>query len=514
MARILTFIVFLIVHLHIWGRPTHHLESPPKITVVGAGLAGLTAAYRLQKMGHSCDVYEARSRPGGRVFTAYFGTEYEELGAVNLYDGGSGKNILALIDELGLGTEEYLGQLMLPMDLESRIDLFSRAPEPTEYNLNALKEKTSSAKSLADLLDPFFAGIATVRRGMETWMNSWEGSPTNRLASEYVEESFWRMYQMYYAHLNPNPQSTPIKPAIRKVAGGNSRLVAALADPLQERIHYEHPLRKISRSADGKIWLHFDDTSVGTDYLILAIPCSTLRDVVIEEGIVPDDQQLAIDTLQYGTNAKMLFPVSCSDSFQISWVPIDDWHFFFNKRHTILTLFWPDNSGHFNPGSEIFCKAVERDTSRLTQILPDVSFLKGVKATSHKKFLFSQYDQPVAVSWVNEEFSKGSYSNYGVGTFAFFNTFIDDYGESVRKVFRSIDGRIFFAGEHTAPKGDNGTMDGAVNSGERAVRLLLRSFESFHYGQISDGSVPIEKLSLDSVWSQAAASSDSRREEL
>src|SRR5262245_11454199 len=39
------------------------------VAILGAGIAGMTAAYRLAQAGYKCRVLEARPRPGGRVWT-------------------------------------------------------------------------------------------------------------------------------------------------------------------------------------------------------------------------------------------------------------------------------------------------------------------------------------------------------------------------------------------------------------------------------------------------------------
>jgi monoamine oxidase len=44
-------------------------DTPKKVIVIGAGLAGLTAAYELTQAGHDVMVLEARNRAGGRVLT-------------------------------------------------------------------------------------------------------------------------------------------------------------------------------------------------------------------------------------------------------------------------------------------------------------------------------------------------------------------------------------------------------------------------------------------------------------
>jgi monoamine oxidase len=480
MRYLFVFIFFFAARLPSHALPTHHIDSQPKITIVGAGLAGLTAAYRLQKLGHPCEIYEARNRPGGRVLTAYFGTAYEELGGKSIYDGGDGVHMLSLIEEMGLQAEIYEWPLTLTTmyegQLHTYVDLRKDAPEPTEAAFLSLKEKMHAVKSLADLLDPFFAGNKILRHQMELWMTTWEGSAPQDLAPEYLHASFWGLYNKLYDLLNNASPGKPFKRRFGTVAGGNSRLVQALADTLETQIHYGQPLRKITRSADKKIWLHFDTVCISTDYLILALPCSTLRDVAIDAGILPDDQLLAIRTLQYGTSAKILFPIQCAKNLPTEWMNLENWSAFLNKEHSVMTWLSAGSAGIFDAhGTQALTSLIEKEIPCLFQVFPDLVFTKGVVPTTLKEHLFSQYDRPVAISWIHEEFSKGSYSNYGLGTFALFNEFIEEYEESVRKVFRSIDGRIFFAGEHTAMDGDNGTMDGAVYSGERAARMLERA---------------------------------------
>src|SRR5690349_15765070 len=60
-----------------------------KIVVVGAGLAGLCAAYELTQAGHDVTILEAQLRPGGRVctFRAPFSDGmYAEVGAMHIPD--------------------------------------------------------------------------------------------------------------------------------------------------------------------------------------------------------------------------------------------------------------------------------------------------------------------------------------------------------------------------------------------------------------------------------------------
>ena len=84
-------------------QPTQAGGTRPQIAVIGAGIAGLNAAYRLKKAGFPVSLYEASDHIGGRIQTTYNRAApnvYTELGGE--FIDSDHDDMLALAQEFGL----------------------------------------------------------------------------------------------------------------------------------------------------------------------------------------------------------------------------------------------------------------------------------------------------------------------------------------------------------------------------------------------------------------------------
>jgi hypothetical protein len=75
--------------------PEANAATAPRIVIVGAGLAGLTCAYRLRQGGYSAQVHEASDRVGGRCWTirgAFAEGQVAEHGGELIDQGHTGRS--------------------------------------------------------------------------------------------------------------------------------------------------------------------------------------------------------------------------------------------------------------------------------------------------------------------------------------------------------------------------------------------------------------------------------------
>jgi monoamine oxidase len=136
-----------------------------KVLILGAGMAGLVAAYELSKLGHDVTVLEARTRPGGRVHTLrepFSDGLYAEAGAARIPDNHD--LTLKYVKEFALELEPFY-----PSRLNAvRFDRGSREEVPIDGYTDAMAknyggelgdrpERWSKIKGGSDLLPKAFA---------------------------------------------------------------------------------------------------------------------------------------------------------------------------------------------------------------------------------------------------------------------------------------------------------------------------------------------------------------------
>ena len=465
--------------------------AAPRIAVVGAGLAGLTAAYRLKQAGYPSTVFEASDRVGGRCWTGrgYFndGQIYEHGG--ELIDTGH-TQIKQLAQELGLKLDN-----LISAEANGVEPLYYFAGQPYTYtqatnDLKAIWQKIHSDVSAASY--PTLYNSYT-QRGWELdhmsiidWINeSVPGGINSKLGQlldvayniEYGGESNVQssLNLLYLLGYSGQGQLRIFGPSNEKyhVNGGNDQIATCMADALlegqiqlgKEPIQLGNELIAIKQNSDGTFTLTFKSdkklTSEIFDKVVLTIPFSILRNSVdYKKAGFSDLKKTAISELGMGTNSKMELQ--------------------FTNRY------WESIGQNGDTFADTGYQAswdVSRGQPGASGILVDytggnigASFGTGLPADRARQFLqqlepvmpgiTSSWNGKVAIDyWQGYKWTLGSYSYWKVGQYTKFVGM-----EAERQ------GNCHFAGEHTSID-FQGYLNGAVESGERAANEILADYK-------------------------------------
>ena len=453
--------------------------AAPRVVVVGAGLAGLTAAYRLKQAGINAKVHEASDRVGGRCWTirgefaegqiAEHGGELIDQGhtAIRHLAGELGLRLDNLLQAEENGTEPTYYFDGKPYSYAQATDDLkavwqkihsdvSAASYPTLYNLSTPRGRQLDRMSIVDWIEESVPG------GMRSPLGQLlDVAYTIEYGADSSEQSSLNL--LYLLGYRGQGQLRIFGPSNEKyhVVGGNDQITSALADRLAGQITLESVL--VAIAAPGRRLVHADvparltTRTVTADRVILALPFSILRSSVdISKAGFSPRKLTAIRDLGMGTNSKL--------------------HLQFKTRH------W--NS--LDRNGETYADTGYQSTWEVTRaqrgtagILVNYTGGKigssfgsetrdglGGRVPPPARAGASRDHEPVEPSgdarlWPDYPWTKGSYSYWKVGQYT---AFAGVEGER--------EGNCHFAGEHTSVD-FQGYLNGAVETGERAAGEIL-----------------------------------------
>ena len=437
------------------------------VTVIGAGLAGLSAAYDLQRAGWRVTVLEARDRVGGRVYSlrSFSNGLVAEGGGEFIEE--SHKRMLAFAEQFNLKlghVGSWQAQNWAAFDGKagplSAVEIWGAdLHAEVEVIWRALAEL---AKSVPDSNQPQAAREAERldRQSTADWLAALDAHPLAKkdfiqhIRAEYTCEperhsllDLARNAAMYYASLE--------RDVSYRVVGGNDLIPRRLAETLPD-VRLNAPVTSIRllphevavtvKQADSHL-------KISSAFAILAIPLTTARLIEFDPPLPPAHQKMVAE-LTYGAVTKVLIEYRTRFWDEQGWNgqlvtdrPIGyTWHAtsHVENQHGIITAYTGGNSG-----AKLAAYSAEERTrvavADIEALFPGSSDLVEHTAT---------------VAWPKEPYTRGSYAALAPGEVtAHWQTLFEPAG------------RLFFAGEHASSI--QGFMEGAVESGQRAAATIL-----------------------------------------
>ena len=429
------------------------------VIVAGAGLAGLAAAVDLVHAGAQVTVMEARDRVGGRVWTlrdGWLNGQHAEAGA-DLIDAGQeemqrlaarlGLELVPILDRgFGFATRGEHGSTRLSGGpggggwriLRERLDPWIREYRLADRRWDGLVAQDMARISVAEWLDDVKAD-ATMRARARGLRGFFLADPADLSLLVLVDQL---------------AADVPGAGRMYRIKGGNDRLASGLARMLGNRVQIRTQVLAVSQTRDTVRvrvrTVNGIESNMSADYLVCAVPATTLRDIACDPPL-PPEQQEAVLRLHYGqaTRTILQFERRCwqhSGTLRAygSDLPIG--------------AVWDGNeeqSGHHGILSLLAGGSASAETQ---QIIAH----EGVEGLVRQLVWLGVHDMPVlasrVVSWEDDPWARGGYAYFDPA-----------YDPAWRLWLAKPHGRIVFAGEHTSVQWQ-GYMNGAVESGLRAAK--------------------------------------------
>ena len=421
------------------------------ILVIGAGAAGLAAARVLTAAGRPVRLLEARDRIGGRVHTVRHASLPLPIELGPEFVHGEPEEILGLVRAHGLTTCEV-------------------GEQHAVFERGRLRPVGGFWSRVERVLQGLDAGGAD--RSVEAALRPRRRSKAGQWAARYVEgfhAADLRGMSVRALARSERGQGSGSSAAAR-ILNGYDTLIDAMAVPLHgplvdlrlrtvvREIRWERGrLTVITGGSSGEPVEEHDGPAA-----IITLPLGVLKDAAGPGGVritpAPEPWLDAMQHLAMGSALRMVLQFR-----EVPWPPdlgflhlpgalLPTWWTPAPIRAPVITAWAGGPSAEQLPG---------RDRQELAAVALDVlAPAIDVERERLGDLLVDAYHH----DWSADPFARGAYSHALVGG-------ADAFGA----LGRAIEGTLVAAGEATADDGENGTVQGAIASGERAARAILDS---------------------------------------
>jgi monoamine oxidase len=392
-----------------------------KAIVVGAGFAGLAAADELRRAGAEVEVFEARDRVGGRVWSVPFAGATVERGAEFIFPDH--ETVIGMAERVGV---RLVRKGTLYGDREPRGTDGVTREAVLEAVARIRSEPPPAHGTVVEALATY-GFEPPVAEAIRARLEVSCAYPAADLDAEALVEGAgaFGSFESY------------------GIEGGNSRLAQAIAEQLEAAVHLSTPVARISWS-EREVRVGARGHEARADAAVIAVPAAVIDGIRFDPPL-PSTMSTAMHSVRYGQAAKLFVALRAPapPSATLS-VP---------QRFWCYTQLGAD--GQPVPFVTAFAGSLQALESLA------VSTTRWVKALARlRPDLELEPDSAMVSTWDADRWARGAYSASSVASPL-------DTDELRRPV-----GPLAFAGEHTAGAW-HGLMEGALRSGVRAAQQML-----------------------------------------
>lgn len=469
-----------------------------KVIILGAGLAGMTTAYELGKLGYECTVLEARARSGGRVWTVRGGTQESELNgssaqtcsfADGLYFNGGAARIphhhqitLHYCRELGVpleifnganesaylyndgGTGDLANRRMRISDYHNDMrgytsELLAKALDQSALDQQLTKE---DVEKLIDFLknegDLNTAHLykGTNRRGYKSKSDPGAGNVPGTLTDPYGLTDLLRSGFMQPVFYNVGDYAYEQQTTLLQPVGGMDAIPKALEKKLAGKIIFNAPVKELRKTENGvRVIYHKADKPVEItgEFCICTLPLPMLKNL---ESDLSGTVRRAADFVPYMKTGKIGLQFK-----RRFWEEDDGIYGGISRTNMDINQIWYPSFGLHGQkgvltGYYNFYSRAEAVGAMSVPEREKLALAQGGKI--HPQYP-AEFENSFSLAWHRIPYSGGGWAVYDDAT-----------RKKYYPALLESDDNIYFAGEHTTYL--TAWMAGAFTSARRTVGAI------------------------------------------